>query len=243
MPGFVAAMQGDLDHGLGVVVLMNGPGAPNRLARHALRLLGAARQGQEPAPLPPVDDPTRIPNAADYAGTYTSGERTLTLVADGEHLVLLQDGVRLTLDASYDEDTFQVPHPGWDRYLLRFGRADGRVVEAFHGPTWFAGAGYAGPRQFHTPAAWAAYPGHYRSHNPWLPSFRVVVRKGALLLILPAAIDGFEEEQPLIPLGGGRFRVGAAASGPEHLRFDRLANGQALRATLSGADYYRFFTP
>jgi hypothetical protein len=38
------------------------------------------------------------------------------------------------------------------------------------------------------------------------------------------------------------FRVGDESS-PERLRFSQVADGQALCATLSGSDYYRFFTP
>ena len=30
---------------------------------------------------------------------------------------------------------------------------------------------------------------------------------------------------------------------PERLRFSYIVNGEAWRATLSGCDYYRFFTP
>jgi hypothetical protein len=205
-------------------------------------VLGAALHGRELPPPPPADDPTRVANAADYAGAYIGGEQVITLLAEEERLLLLAGEARVAVEACA-EDAFLVPHPAWDRFPLRFGRADGRVVEATHGPDWYAGAAYAGPRRFAAPAAWSAYTGHYRAHNPWLPSFRVVARKGDLLLILPNGADGFEEEQPLIPLGRGRFRVGADAGGPERLRFDRLVGGQALRATLSGGAYYRFFTP
>jgi len=39
------------------------------------------------------------------------------------------------------------------------------------------------------------------------------------------------------------FRVGEKAHWPERIRFDSLVNGHALRANLSGQDYYRAFTP
>jgi len=45
-------------------------------------------------------------------------------------------------------------------------------------------------------------------------------------------------EDPLTPLGEVDFRVGEGWS-PERLRFDAVVDGRALRANLSGADYYR----
>ena len=39
------------------------------------------------------------------------------------------------------------------------------------------------------------------------------------------------------------FRVGDDPASPERLRFDTIVNGEALRASFSGGDFYRFFTP
>jgi hypothetical protein len=80
--------------------------------------------------------------------------------------------------------------------------------------------------------------GHYRSHNPWLSNFRVVLRKGALALIRPTG-----SEEPLIPLAGGVFRIGDEERSPDRIRFDTVLDGRALRADLSGCPYYRTFTP
>ena len=63
---------------------------------------------------------------------------------------------------------------------------------------------YSGPTTFAPPADWAAYPGHYRAHNPWRANFRIVLRKGALLLI-----ESSGDEEPLTALERGIFRVGA----------------------------------
>jgi hypothetical protein len=62
-------------------------------------------------------------------------------------------------------------------------------------------------------------------------------------LIFPAAPDGFEDEQPLVPLEDGRFRAGEEETCPERLRFDVVVNGKALRAALSDGFYERDFTP
>jgi hypothetical protein len=45
-------------------------------------------------------------------------------------------------------------------------------------------------------------------------------------------------KDPLTPLADADFRVGEEWS-PERLRFDAVVDGRALRANLSGVDYYR----
>jgi hypothetical protein len=89
------------------------------------------------------------------------------------------------------------------------------------------------------PPEWEAYPGHYRSHNPWFTNFRVVLRQGWLLLVSP---DGSEKR--LMPLPNGDFRVGQDERLPERIRFDTLIEGKSHHAYLTwGGDYYRTFTP
>ena len=81
--------------------------------------------------------------------------------------------------------------------------------------------------------------GSWRSHDPWTPYFRVEARVPDLWLVFPWAPDGFEDEQILVPMAGGWYRVGADRRGPERLRFDTVIDGRARRAWLSGWDYYR----
>ena len=90
------------------------------------------------------------------------------------------------------------------------------------------------------PREWAAFPGRFRAHNPWLPTFLVAARDGSLVL----GTDWTEgsERHRLTPLDDGGFRVGAPDWTPERLRFDTLAGGRAQRAVLSGTPYYRAFT-
>jgi CubicO group peptidase (beta-lactamase class C family) len=87
--------------------------------------------------------------------------------------------------------------------------------------------------------AQAVVTGTYRSHDPWTPVFRVEARGETLWLVFPAAPDGFDDEQPLVPMSRGWYRVGADRLGPERLRFDLVIDGRARRAWLSGWDYYR----
>jgi CubicO group peptidase (beta-lactamase class C family) len=83
-------------------------------------------------------------------------------------------------------------------------------------------------------AEWSAFYGRFRSYNPWLPSFRIVQRGDDLVLAYPWG----GPEDPLAPFDEVDFRVGEEWS-PERLRFDAVVDGRALRANLSGADYYR----
>lgn len=239
MIGYHAMLIGDLDDGLGVVVLINGTESGMDEADYILRLLQATRRG---APLPDLPPRRPAPNivaaAADYAGVYRSAARTLTLRATGDHLLLDHEGTHIPLVQWFGGDTFTIPHPAFDRFILSFTRVEGAVIEAFHGPDWYVSDHYQGPRHFAYPPEWDAYLGHYRSYTPWMSNFRVFVRKGQLQLQWFGLI-----RHPLMPLPDGSFRVGEATHSPERLRFDSLANGQALRATVSGGDYYRVSTP
>ncbi len=238
MVGYLSMLLLDPDAGLGALALVNGPGDPTAVARYALDLLRAARAGDPLPDPPPVKDRTAVDNAADYAGPYRAGDRALALVAEGDRLLLQHGGARIALERR-GPDSFFVAHPDFALSLLRFGREDGTVVEAFHGPDWYAGERYRGPATFDLPPAWRAYPGLYRSHNPWLPALRVVPRKDRLVLGFPA----WGVEQPLVPLAGDEFRVGAEEHLPERARFDTIVGGQALRLDFAGAGYYRALAP
>ncbi len=236
MVGYFASLLGDVTGGFGAVSMINSPGDAGQFTRYAVRLLRAARDGA-PLPDPPTSDPTLVANAADYEGEFMSPIGSLRLVTHDGRLLLRHEGMNVLLDAR-GNDQFFVRHPDFAMFLLRFGRVDGEVVEVFHGPAWFVNLAYRGPVSFEAPAAWAAYPGHYRSHDPWGSNFRVVMRKGALSIIFPSG-----EEEALVSLGSGRFRVGADERSAERLTFDTVVEGEALRANYSCADYYRFFTP
>jgi len=90
------------------------------------------------------------------------------------------------------------------------------------------------------PAEWAAYPGRYRSHNPWLPTFVVGARRGALVMGSDW-MDG-SRRRPLTAIRGGLFRIDEQAWSPERLSFDTVLDGRAQRAWLNGMAYYRAFT-
>jgi D-alanyl-D-alanine carboxypeptidase len=238
MPGFVSMMLGLPETGLGAVVLINGPGDPDAMARFALRAASAAIRGEAiPAP-PPAPDPAAVENAADYAGTFTGRAGTLRLEPAGAGLDLVVGGERAPL-LPRGTDAFLAVHPDFSRFLLRFERNEaGRVVAAMHGPDWFRGERHAGPTSFEEPGEWAALPGHYRSYNPWQSNFRIGLRQGQLWLFWP---DGREERLQSTATG---FQPTEDPNSPLRLTFDAIVGGQALRARWNSGDvYYRFFTP
>jgi hypothetical protein len=241
MIGYLSTIWADMDAGLGVVVLMNGPGDPDAIAHYALLAIRAAQEHQD-MPAPPTVDAAHVPNAADYVGAYTSKEKSFTLVAEGERLLLAQGAARLPLERA-GPDRFSVNHPEYALFWLTFGRDHGQVVEAFHGPDWYVNQRYAGPSHFAYPPEWEAYPGHYRTHNPWLSNFRVVLRKGNLILTFPTNPQGFSAERTLTACGDGNFQCSAGMLVPGRIRFDTVLDGRALRATLAGCAYYHVFTP
>ncbi len=230
MVGYTADLLADLDSGLGVVVLTNGPAEPQRISRYALQLLNAAHRGDELPPMP-QSDPYFVVDAESYAGRFRCGEKEFDLISGGEHLDLQMERDTVPVE-SHAPHGFYIPHAAFEMFLLR--PEEGGFA---HGPDFYIREGVEPSEIQDYPPEWEAYPGHYRSHNPWLNNFRVVLRRGALDLIYPSG-----EEEPLHHQDGATFRVGPVPRSPERLRFDMLINGKAHQAELSGGAYCRTFT-
>jgi hypothetical protein len=235
MPGFGSTMVGDLDAGLGVVALVNSTDEGSLTEEVAEAALDLYR-GAAAAP-PAVPDPLAIDNAGDYAGTYSSADGRLVLAAEGERLVLERAGARVSLERRRG-DRFLVDHPDFALFPLAFERDGEMVVAAIHGSDVYAREGARTLPACSPPPEWSAYPGHYRAYNPWFTNFRILLRRGRLLLAYPKG-----PEDSLTPLGDGLFRVGEDEWSPERLRFDAIVDGHALRANLSGCDYFRVSRP
>ena len=233
MVGFVSEILADMDGGLGTVVLNNSRVDSSGMVRYILRVMRAERAGKRLPPLPKPYNPTVVRGARAYAGKYRSGDKRVSVEAQGRSLVLRTEADEVTLEVR-GKDRFFAAHPRFDAYEIRFGRKGRKVVEMFSGPDWYANRSYTGPRRFSRPEEWDSFVGQYRAHNPWTPSFRIFLRKGSLVL---AGTQG--EEQPLVPLEDGSFRVGADRRSPERVRFDAFLRGKATRAVLSGAEWHR----
>ena len=237
MVAFSSAMHVDLTSGIGAFASVNANLAgyrPNVVAKYALDLLRATIDGR-PLPKAPSTNttPDKIPNAVDFAGTFTSNDGTkLLLIADGSKLWLAVGNQRVALESA-GPNRFFVKHPDFELFLLEFARDHNAVVEAFHGPRWFTNDRYAGQKTFDYPKEWDAFAGHYRNDSPWFGSTRIFVRKGKLTA----------EGTPLTPLGDGVFRAGAEEWSPERISFGPVINGRATRMKFSGVEFYRTFTP
>ena len=246
--GFRSIMLTDQTDGLGVVILCNGVGVDTYPpARYALQVAAALRDKQ-PMPEPPeVPDPRRIVNADRYAGAYLG-------TVSGRRLFIQTSGKGLHLDAGtygchlehIAGDAFCAPHDAFDPFPLRFRSAatddDGPVFEVHHGPDVYVRAG-SEPQDATAPhpQEWSAFPGQYRSHAPYLTTFRVILRRGRLRLAWPHG--GEEELVPQNPDGelSGWFKIGPVGEpSAERLRFDTVVGNRALRIRWTGGgDFYR----
>ena len=233
MVGFTADMLADLSSGIGVIVLTNGMIEPSKISRYALQLFNAARE-EKVLPDYPED---KLDNPDDYVGTYRCGEKSFTIKTDKSRLFLNFESAAVALH-SLTSDSFVVPHPAFEIFPLCMEREDGRVTGAGWGEKRYMRDGIGETQSDEVPDEWKAYPGHYRSHNPWLNNFRIVLRGDALIFI-----DPMGEEEALHQLVPGLFRIGDDLRSPEFIRFDVVLDGKARKAILSGGEYSRIFTP
>ncbi len=246
MVGYTAFTAVEPVSGLGVVILQNGSGSKEGMVNHALDVVRACIRD---APLPEVwapPEPTAIPDAASFVGEYVDPEGgdmlRVQTDADGLRIMMGEASGRLERDPlTQPADLFLVVDPELERFPLRFGRdTAGQVVEAFHGNRWFRGEGYAGPEPVDPPQEWSAHPGLYRNDDPWMPTLRVVLRKGRLALQFPVELSDEAGEAELRPLAGGWFAAGEEWQ-PRRIRFDRVVEGKTVIAEFNGGRWFRSF--
>ena len=248
--GFRSIMITDQTDGLGVVILCNGAGGDlYPAARYALRVAAAIRDGGLIPETPALSDPTRPESADRYAGRFVeeaSGASLSLTVRDGQLLLHRQGRAAITLE-HIAGNTFCVPDDEFDLFPLRFrageDAGDDAMVEISHGTGIYVRDGAAPLAAWAAPypSEWDAFPGHYRSHAPYLTSFRIILRRGRLYIAWP---NGGEE--PLTPRAGDpdaspRFYVGPAGEpSAEWIRFDTVVKNHALRARWAGGgSFYR----
>lgn len=236
MVSFASAIHVDLDEGIGAFASINAMQGyrPNPVVQYAIQLMRAQRARTTLPKMPARDEPTRIDNAADYAGVYRSADgRSLEFVAEAQRMFLLRAGVRVAIESG--GDGFLVLHPDFARFLMVFERADpknekSRVVAMGWGGDWYTNSSYTGPATFDVPAEWTAFEGHYRNESPWVGSLHILTRKGKLM------IDGVV---PLEASSDGTFYLRDEEHSPEWIRFADIVNGKAMRLKYSGDDMWR----
>lgn len=235
--GFEAAMYGDFETGVGVVLLINSFDVAWKETRWIMDVLLAASRGK-PLPEwthPAPSDPSIIGERADdYVGAYTSQDQSFELINSDGSLMLHANGKRALVIHEWGEN-FATTHLDFDHAMLTFARDDqDQVVEVFQLGERFLKTGQQAPSMPDYPAEWDAYVGHFRSFGILITNFRVFVRRGTLMM---KAYSGYVDI-PLTPLEDGVFRSGGESS-PERLIFDSFAGGRALRCRASGCDFYR----
>ena len=235
--GFEAAMYGDLDAGVGVILFCNSFDVPWQETRWMLDALVAARQGDELPQIPelrPLFPQPLGEKTQDYVGTYRSADRSFTVGEEAGHLTLVSEGTTARLESIWG-DSFLAPHPDFDHAMLSFGRNEqGIIIEAFQLGDGYRNEAYDGPGSFEYPTEWDAYAGHYRAFGVLVGSLKFFVRKGQLIC---QSFGGYADNV-LTDLGGGTFRVGDETS-PHRMTFDCIASGKALRCRASDGDFYR----
>ncbi len=237
MVAFSSSLDVDLTAGVGAFASVNANlrgYRPVAVTKYAIELFNASLANktlpEAPAPASPPDE---VKNATDYAGVYTSPDgKKLEFSAEGDKLVLTYNGRKIALERT-GGDRFIVKHPAFDLYVLGFVSENRLVTQAFHGPDWYMGARYTGPRTFEARKNWEGLVGHYYNDSPWYGDTRIVLRKGQLF------IDGL---QPLIPRGDGKFGIGDPET-PDWISFESVVDGRAMVLNYSGITFRRMFTP
>ena len=264
--GFRAIMLTDQTDGLGVVIMCNGSDVDTYApARYALQVAAAVRDNQPLPEPPPIPDPAHVADSARYAGDYVH-ESTCAILSvraeDGRLQLHGNDAAGVALER-ISGHAFCAPHDAFDPFPLRFRPAnsyrhsresgnpepnantaddESPMVEIHHGPAVYVRRGNT-PLSVESPypPEWAAFPGHYRSHAPYVSNFRVILRRGRLYLAWP---NGGGEPLTPHPSDSGpspRFLVGPPGEpSAEWLRFDPVVGNQALRIIWAGGgSFYR----
>lgn len=244
MVGFTALLITVPEEGLACVMLQNGEGNRRGVVAAAFAAVRAGLAGEPPPEpwAPPA--PTEIPGTGRFIGTYLGDDgRTLAVEAEDDGLSVSVGPVSAHLERdplSEPGESFLVAHPALERFPIEFGSDEsGRVVEAFHGGTWFRRERSEAPEPEEPPEAWHRHPGLYRNDDPWSPVLRIVLRKGRLAIMWPT-VGGEEDNGELVPLDDDVFAVVDPAL-PRRVRFEGDVDGMSAVTVFNGGRWYRSF--
>jgi CubicO group peptidase (beta-lactamase class C family) len=235
--GFTALVAVWPEEGLGVAAMANGSVEKRATGWFALEAVAAALKGE---PLPTFEHPPApdlVADAEALAGRYSSGARTWELEAESGGLVLRTGPLAVRLH-QVSPGSLIAPHPALDRYPIRPVKEEGeQVIGVTYGPGWFGREGAEPVLAADLPAGWEAFPGLYRSDNPWSSALSVYARLGRLYLTWPADP---EEELELTPGSDGWLIAGEAWS-PRRARFSDVVDGLAQTLEFNGQVLTRSF--
>jgi CubicO group peptidase (beta-lactamase class C family) len=203
---------------------------PRLITAFACQLLAAARAG-EPLPSPPPIPPMAPADPHDVTLeplVSLAGDRIALEIA-GDSMQAIWNGRPIPVESA-DADIYLLGDPKLQILPLTLERANDKVVAAWWGGVRFA----ADPVQRSPPPVpirLKATEGRYDSDDPWGPGLNRVTAQGDILVL--------NGQEPLVPLPGGDYRVGAEAWGCERVRFEAPVGGQMQRLVVSGADTLR----
>jgi D-alanyl-D-alanine carboxypeptidase len=227
MPSFTSSMQVDMDAGVAAFASINAlqDYRPNAVTLYGMRLLRARAERGAAAKTPPLDEWPTIQKPEDYTGSYSSPDgRQIEVRAQDKQLALWFKGERIPLQPR-GGDAFIADHVAFDRFMVKFGREGGVVIELNHGADWYAHTRFQGERVSKDLAELAPFVGYYQPDDVSLMgASRVVQRRGRLWL------DG---TRPLQPLGAQRFRVADELGNTEVVEFHSIVDGRAELLTWS----------
>jgi len=228
--GFQAYFAVHLEHGLGIVILGNGPADRALRDRIVARLFGTA-------PNPGPDLQWR--GVENFAGRFVGpGGKALEFQPGPSGDLLVVDGGKILPLARIGREGWGAHlTPAGPRAFLFFREASGEVLEVVDGDATFVRAGGT-PAQV-APTSYRPLVGRYSAHGEEGPSVRIYARGGKLMMSyadssLPMSLV---EDEP------GRFRFESPTYSPEWLQFDTIAEGKAQRLLLNGVPLYRIELP
>lgn len=225
MVGFQSALLIDPHNGYGIVLLVNSLGQLDTIDVVTAVHKALLERTQETFDFSGSQE--KGISLEDYTGIYANEKETLEFIVIGKDLQLRSGSLDSLLEV-HEDDTFIALHPRFERDVFQFERnEENTVTRVVHGNDVWFNEKYQSEKEFTHPETWNAYPGHYRSHSPWLSNLKVTLVKGQLRL------DG----DVLEPQNNGSFRPHAGQ--PNILFFHDIVDGKAQRLRLSGSDFYR----
>jgi hypothetical protein len=230
MVGYASFVLADRTDGVGVGVITNANGdclAVQVLARFVHRAVLAARAGAEPPPLP-VTDRRVVADTTwpQLSGTGRDGRALDVELGEADGRLVVRNGGQTGRLWHGWEGRWTTDHPG-----LRLQHLYGAEAPA--------------PPAAEPPAVpeLLACTGHYRSYTPWFVHLRIVARGDRLFLTAPGGVEAPGEDQELVPVAPGRWRIGADPWLPERLVAGPLVDGRLISVERDGCVYSRMFSP